>query len=165
MKLECSKKSLLNAINIVSKAVSTRSTLPILNCILLTGDREGFRLLASDRELSIETDNIESDLYEKGSVAIDAKMFADIIKALPTEMVTLTVDEKNVCHIKSGKSEFTINGQPAEQFPEVPVVNKRENIVLKSADIKNMIKQTIFSVATDESKPILTGELFKFDEN
>lgn len=94
MKLECSKKSLLNAINIVSKAVSTRSTLPILNCILLTGDREGFRLLASDRELSIETDNIESDLYEKGSVAIDAKMFADIIKALPTEMVTLTVDEK-----------------------------------------------------------------------
>ena len=80
-------------------------------------------------------------------------------------IVTLTVDEKNVCHIKSGKSEFTINGQPAEQFPEVPVVNKRENIVLKSADIKNMIKQTIFSVATDESKPILTGELFKFDEN
>lgn len=67
--------------------------------------------------------------------------------------------KKNVCHIKSGKSEFTINGQPAEQFPEVPVVNKRENIVLKSADIKNMIKQTIFSVATDESKPILTGEL------
>ena len=87
MKLECSKKSLLNAINIVSKAVSTRSTLPILNCILLTGDREGFRLLASDRELSIETDNIESDLYEKGSVAIDAKMFADIIKALPTELL------------------------------------------------------------------------------
>ena len=77
---------MLNAINIVSKAVSTNKVHCLyLTEFLLTGDREGFRLLASDRELSIETDNIESDLYEKGSVAIDAKMFADIIKALPTK--------------------------------------------------------------------------------
>ena len=165
MYIECNKQNLLNAINIVSKAVTSRSTLDILSCILLIADRRGFRLIANDLKLSIETSEIESDLYEKGAIAIDARIFSEIIRKLPSDFVTLKTDEKFNCEIKSGKSVFNIKGQDSQQFPMPEELNKNiAEIEIGSLTFKNMIKKTIFSIATEDNRPILKGEQIKFDE-
>lgn len=166
MHIECNKNNLINAINIVIKAVPTRSTKEILSCILLISDRDGFRLIGNDLKLSIETSNIEAEVYEKGSVALDAKLFSDIIRNLPTEFVTLNVDDNFNCTITSGKSVFNIKGLDGEQFPMPETLNRNiGETEINSLTLKNMVKQTIFSVAVEENRPILTGELLKFDEN
>lgn len=166
MHIECNKNNLINAINIVLKAVTTRSTMEILSCILLVADREGFRLIGNDLKLSIETSSIESEVYEKGSIALDAKLLSDIVRSLPTEYVTINVDDKFNCTITSGKSIFNIKGIDGEQFPKPETLNRNIGETEISALIlKNMIKQTIFSVAVEDNRPILTGELLKFDEN
>ncbi len=165
MRIECNKQNLINAINTVSKAVTSRSTLDILSCILLIADRKGFRLIANDLKLSIETSEIESELYEKGAVALDARIFSEIIRKLPTDYVTIKVDEKYRCEISSGKSKFNINGNDPQQFPmPEELKNNSVSIEIGSFNFKNMIKKTIFSISTEENRPILRGEQIKFDE-
>ncbi len=165
MYIECSKQNLINAINIVSKAVTSRSTIDILSCILLIADRKGFRLIANDLKLSIETTEIESELYEKGAVAIDSRIFSEIIRKLPGEYVTIKTDENFSCEIKSGKSVFNIRGQNPEQYPMPEQLNNNiAEIEIGSFTFKNMIKKTIFSISTEDSRPILKGEQLKFDE-
>lgn len=165
MHIVCEKSLLINAINTVSKAVDQRSTMDILKCILLVADRAGFRLIGNDLELSIETANMETEMYEKGQVAIDAKMFSDIIRNMSGEYITIKVDEKNYCTITSEKSKFEIMGLKGSDFP-MPSEVKKDNgtIEVSASDLKNAVKTTIFSVATENTRPILTGELFKFDE-
>lgn len=166
MHIECNKNNLINAINIVIKAVTTRSTMDILSCILLNADRDGFRLIGNDLKLSIETSNVEAEVYEKGSIALDAKIFSDIIRNLPTEYVTIKVDDNFNCTITSGKSIFNIKGIDGEQFPRPETLNRNiGETEINATVLKNMIRQTIFSVAVEDNRPILTGELLKFDEN
>lgn len=166
MHIECNKNNLINAVNIALKAVTTRSTMEILSCLLLVADRDGFRLIGNDLKLSIETANIESEVYEKGMVALDAKLFSDIIRSLPTEIVTLKVDDHFNCTITSGKSVFNIKGIDGEQFPKPETLNRNiGETEIGALTLKNMIKQTIFSVSVEDNRPILTGELLKFDEN
>ena len=164
MNIECKKEILLNNINIVLKSVPSRTTMPILECILLIADKEGFRLISNDLELGIETFNIEADILRKGSVAINAKMFFDIVKNMPNGNISIDVDDKNVTIIKNGKTEFKIIGQNAEDFPIINKIEKEEKYSLNSSVFKNMIKQTKFSVSSDESKPVLTGELIEIKD-
>lgn len=161
MYVNCSKENLIANINISLKAVSTKTTLPILECILLIANDKGFRLISNNLELGIETRNIESEIIEKGCVALEAKIFSDIIKSLPEEAVSIEVSNNNTTIIKSGKSEFKISGQKGEEFPLLPEIEKSTKIKINSINLKNMIRQTIFSVAQDETKPILTGELIE----
>ncbi|MGN1319419.1 MAG: DNA polymerase III subunit beta [Lachnospirales bacterium] len=165
MNVICEKTLLINAINTVSKAVDQRSTMDILKCILLVADRAGFRLIGNDLELSIETANMETEMYEKGEVAIDAKMFSDIIRNMSGDFITIKTDDKNLCTITSDKSTFKIMGQPSSSFPKPSEVKKDNGTIEVGAlDLKNAVKKTIFAVATEETRPILTGELFRFDE-
>lgn len=164
MIINCKKDILLNNINIVLKSVATRTTLPILECILLIADKEGFRLLSNDLELGIKTSNIEADILEKGMVALEARIFYDIIKSMPEEDISIKSDEKNITLIKSGKTEFKILGQNGEEFPKINLIEKEEKYVINAVIFKNMIKQTKFSVSTDESKPVLTGELMEIKD-
>lgn len=160
MKLTCNRNSLLNAINIVSKAVSSRTTLPILECILLDAG-EDFKLTANDLELGIETAPIEAEIDETGKVALEAKLFSEIIRKVNGENVKIEVNAKNEAVITSGTSEFKIIGQNGEEFPSVPTVSKSVYYSVKQSELKDMISQTIFSVSLDESKPVLTGELIE----
>lgn len=160
MKLTCNRNSLLNAINIVSKAVSSRTTLPILECILLDAG-EDFKLTANDLELGIETAPIEAEIDETGKVALEAKLFSEIIRKVNGENVKIEVNDKNEAVITSGTSEFKIIGQNGEEFPSVPTVSKSVYYSVKQSELKDMISQTIFSVSLDESKPVLTGELIE----
>jgi DNA polymerase-3 subunit beta len=165
MKILCKTQSLLEYNNIVSKAVSTRTTLPILECILLCADDDGFRLLSNDLELGIETNQIEAEVSEKGSVALDARVYMDIIRRLPNEEVTIETTPQDITTIKSGKTEFKIFGLPGVEYPLIPKVEKNEVFALPSHIFKNMIKQTIFAVSTDDMKPTMMGEKLTIHDN
>ena len=162
MKITCQKDLLLQYINIVTKAVSSRTTLPILECILLTVDEKGFTMTGNDLELGIQTAPIDVSDFEHGEVAIEAKLFNDIIRRLNGEVVTISSDEKNAVNISSGSSNFNIMGQSGDDFPSLPEVLQENAYLLKQGELKDMIRQTIFSIAQDSSKMILTGELFEF---
>lgn len=165
MKLTCSRESLLNAINVVSKAVSSRTTLPILECILLTANDDGLKLTANDMELAIESSFIEADVDEGGKLALEARFFSDIIRKVDGDEVTISSDEKNIASISCGKSEFKISGQDGDEFPPIPEVEKNVKFVISQNDLRNLIRQTIFSISQDESKPILTGELVEIEDD
>lgn len=165
MKFTCKREQLQNGINIVSKAVSGRTTLPILECILLTVSNEGFKLTANNLELGIETAIMEADVYETGIIAIESKLFSEIIRRVNGEFVSIETDDKNIAHISSGFSDFKITIQEGDDFPMLPAVEKNNEYILYQNDLKNMIRQTIFSIAQDESKPVLTGELLELSLN
>lgn len=163
MRVVCNKNILIQNINIVLKAVTTKTTLPILECILLIADRKGFRLMSNDLELSIETANMDCDVFDLGTVAVDAKIFSNIIKSMPGDTVSIETDENNLTFIKSDRSEFKIPGQPGNKFPMPPEVEKNQAVNIKSIDFKNMVRKTIFSVATEEIRPVLTGEFIEIE--
>ncbi len=160
MKIKINREDLLDAINIVSKAVSNRTTISILECVLITADNEGVRLLANDLELGIETKNIEADVIENGSVAIEAKIFSDIIRRFPDGEVLISTDSNNIATIKCNKSDYKILGQNGDEFPPLPIVDKQNGVSIPCGVLRNMIRQTNFSVSTDETRGPLTGQLF-----
>lgn len=164
MKLTCSKSDLLNGVNTVLKAVSTRTTLPILECILLQATSEGFKLISNDLELGIES-NVNANIIETGTVALKAKIFSEIVKKLPDNEVELTVDAKNYTTIKCEKSKFNISGQSGDEFIPLPKVSMEKSIKVSQFKLKEMIRQTIFSIALEEIRPILTGELLELKSN
>lgn len=162
MKVICSKENLLEGINIVQKAVSTKTTLPILEGILVEAD-EIFKMTGNDLEIGIEC-YVEADIKEKGSIILNSKMFGDIVRRLPDSEVMIEVKENNTVTIECENSLFEIRGMAAEGFPALPEIEKRNGIRIKQKTIKEMIKQTIFAVSLDENRPILTGSLFDFYE-
>ena len=115
MKLVCSKSNLLNGVQIVSKAVPNKTTMSILECILLDATRGVIKLMANDMELGIET-VIEGDILEKGQIALDAKIFLDIVRKLPDSDVTIEVDNSMKTNITCEKAKFTIIGKSGEEF-------------------------------------------------
>ena len=165
MKLTCSKDLLLQYINIVNKAVSNRTTLPILECILLTANERGFIMTGNDLEIGIRTAPIEAEIQEAGEVAIEARIFNEIVRRLNGESVTIATDEDYAVTIVSGSSEFKIMGQSGEDFPTLPEVEQERLYSMEQAKLRDMIRQTIFSIAQDGSKPVLTGELFELRSN
>ncbi|MCL2573919.1 MAG: DNA polymerase III subunit beta [Defluviitaleaceae bacterium] len=165
MKVVCAKNLLVESINTVSRAVTGRANQPILECCLLTAIDDGFKLMANDMEMAIETKNIDAQVLENGTVALDSRVFFDIVRRLPSDSVEIHVDEKNLTIIKAGKSEFKILGMNGEEFPALPDVEKDNAYSLPSAELKDMIRQTIFSVSQDISKPVLCGELLEIDAN
>ncbi len=164
MKLTCNKDALIDRINIVSKAVSSRTTLPVLECILLTADSKTLTLTGSDLEIGIKSSPISASVEKEGAVAIEAKLFSEIVRRLNGEDVTIDTNG-NEAVIKCGFSEFTLMTQPAEDFPALPEVEKEFSYKISQPVLRDMINSTIFSVALDESKPFLTGELIEFKAN
>lgn len=162
MKLTCNKDLLLQYINIVNKAVSNRTTLPILECILLTADEKGFVLTANDLEIGIKTAPISAEIMEKGEVALEARILNDIVRRLNGDTVTLETDENYAVHITCGSSQFKIMGQSGEDFPDLPEVKEEQFYTMEQNTLRDMIRQTIFSIAQNDSKPVLTGELFQW---
>ncbi len=165
MKIICNKEILISSINKVSKAVSSKNTKPILDCILLKASIDEFKIIANNLELGIETRVTNSVIVEVGSIALEAKTFSEIIKHLPNEDIEISTDENNSTIIKCVKSEYKISGLAGDEFPDLPEIQKDFGYKMKQSKLKDMIKQTIFSVSTDESKPTLTGELVEITNN
>ena len=164
MKIICSKLNLLQGVNIVSKAVPTRTTMPILGCILIDASSNEIKLTANDTELGIET-IIDGQIEERGIIALDAKVFSELVNKLPDNDVLLQTDTANQVTIQCEKSKFTIAAKAGEDFVHLPYVERNNYIELSQFVLKEVIRQTIFSVADNDNNKIMTGELFELNEN
>jgi DNA polymerase-3 subunit beta len=161
MKLICSRDRLVDAISIVQKAVATRSTLPILDGILVEAET-GVKLTGYDLETGIEC-QIEADVPEKGSIVINARMFGDIIRKLPDDIVTIETTANLAVLIECGSTHFSIKGIRADDYPKIPIVEEAQQLSIKQHLLKDMIRQTLFAVSNDESRPVLNGCYFNCD--
>lgn len=160
MKISCSKQVLMNGINIVSKAVSTKSTMSNLQCILIEASLNDVKLIANDIELGIET-IINGEIKEPGRVALDAKLFSDIIRKLPDSEVLIETNANSQTNIRCERSNFNIPGTSGEDFNYLPEIEKDNHITLSQFTLKEVIRQTIFSISDQENTKIMTGELFE----
>ena len=164
MKLVCSKAELQKSVNIVMKAVPGKTTMPILECILIDASTNDIKFTANDMELGIET-RVQGLVLEKGIIALDAKIFSDIVRKLPENDVTIETDEKLNATITCEKARFNIPGKSGEDFSYLPLIEKDEGIRVSQFTLKEIIRQTIFSIAANENNKLMTGELFQIENN
>lgn len=162
MKLLCSKSNLLAGVQIVQKAASNKTTMSILECIMVDATKGIITLTANDMDLGIET-IIEGDIIEKGAIALDARVFSEIVKKLPDGDVTIETDSTYKAVIKYGKSQFSIIGKSGEDFSYLPVVEKEDSIVISQFALKEIVRQTSFSVSNNDNNKLMTGELFEIN--
>ena len=158
MKVICSRDRLIESVAIVQKAVSSRSTMAILDGILIDAN-ENLKLTGYDQEIGIEC-QMEADIPEKGSLVVTSRMFGDIIRKLPEDLITLESTSAQTLQIESGSSHFSIKYLKAEYYPKIPVVEPADIVTLEQQLLKDMIRQTIFAVSTDETRPTLNGCFF-----
>lgn len=161
MKVVFNKTDLIDATNIVLKAVSSKTTMPILTCILIEAANEEIKMTGNDLELAIET-KVSGIISEEGSIAVDAKLFSDIIRKLPEGNITIS-QVGEVINISCEKSNFNIQGKNAEDFTRFPSIETNEYICISEFTLKDVIRQTIFSVAQNDNNKLMTGELFEIE--
>lgn len=164
MKIVCEKANLLNGVNIVSKAVPNKTTMSILECILIDASDNKITLTANDNELGIET-VISGTIKEPGKIALNAKIISDIVRKLPDSDVTIECDSSLKTYIECDKAKFTIIGKPADEFAYLPEIERLDSIAVSQYTLKEVIRQTIFSIADNDNNKIMTGELFEINGN
>ena len=164
MKIICSKLDLVKGVSIVAKAVPSKTTMPILECILIDATTDIIKFTANDMELGIQTE-IKGDIEERGMIAIDAKIFSEIVRKLPEKDVTITTDENLQTTIVCEKAKFDISGKPGEEFSYLPAIEKEDSIEISQFTLKDVIRQTIFSISDSENNKMMTGELFEIKNN
>ena len=164
MKIICTKSDLLHGVNIALKAVPSKTTMSILECILIDASKSEITLTSNDMELGIET-TIRGIIKERGIVALDAKIFSDIVRKLPDNDVVIETDDKFNTKITCEKAKFTISGKSGEDFSYLPYIEKNEALVLSQFTLKDIIRQTIFSIADNDNNKLMTGELFEIRDN
>ncbi len=164
MKILCQKSDLLNGVNIVLKAVPVKSTMPILECLIIEASENVIKLIANDMELAIET-IVKGTIIEKGTVALNAKVFSEIVRRLPENEVKITTDTNFMTEIICEKAKFSISGRSGEEFPSLPSIEKENPVVISQFTLKEIIRQTVFSISDNESNKIMTGELFEIKNN
>lgn len=160
MKIICNKSNLVKGVSIVSKAVPSKTTMPILECILIDATMDIIRLTANDMELGIQTE-IEGEIIEHGMIAIDAKIFSEIVRKLPDNEIVIETDNNLQMTITCEKAKFDIYGKSGDDFSYLPIIEKNETVTISQFTLKEVIRQTIFSIADNESNKLMTGELFE----
>ena len=175
MKIRFNREQLMNAVNIALKAVSTKTTMPILECILITAYGDEIRLTSNDTEMGIETrilcghDDKSNgcQIIEPGRTAVEARLFSDIIRKITVESDSdiYMMQDGNLITITCNSSEFRIQERDPEQFPELPVISEDRYICMSQFTLREIIKDTIFSISPNDSNKMMTGELFEVNGN
>ncbi|CAI2546947.1 DNA polymerase III subunit beta [Apilactobacillus kunkeei] len=166
MKFSIKRSAFIQGINMVSRAISSKTTIPILTGLKLSASNEGLVLTGSNADVSIETviDRNDADneliIEEEGSIVLPARFFSGIVKKLPSDKMTLSVANGFQTEITSGTSSFTINGLDAADYPHLPEIENDNEISLSGDVFKEIINQTVIAVSNQESRPILTGVHF-----
>lgn len=162
MKLTFKKEDLMEGINIVLKAVPSKTTMSILECILIDATNDEIKLTANDMELGIET-KVEGTIASRGKIALDAKLFSEIIRKLSggESLITIECDEKLNTFITCENSVFHIQAKDGDEFSYLPYLEKDHYICLSQFTLKEVIRQTIFSISANDSNKMMTGELFE----
>jgi len=166
MKLVFQKTALLNGINIVSKAIPSKTTMPILECILIDANANEIKLTCNDMELGIET-KVEGSILERGKIALDAKLFYEIIRKLPDSDADVTIDSDDRYNttITCENALFNIQGRDGEEFSYLPYIERNQYISISQFTLKEAIRQTIFSIAPNDSNKMMGGELLEVRGN
>lgn len=167
MKLVCSKPQLIDVINTVQRAIAPKTALPILECIKIDANGDGNVVFTGNNiDICIEY-NTKCTVTEGGTIAIASKMFGEIVRRLPEGDVTISVNPSNfITKIKSGSSEFNIQGIAPDEFPDAPILDEKFRFILNEGSLKKLIRKTISFVAQNEGKkPVLTGALFEIKDN
>ena len=164
MKIICKKTNLLNGVQIVSKAVPSKTTMSILECILIDVRNGEIKLAANDMELGIET-RIEGEVIEKGMIALDAKIFLEIVRKLPDSNIKIETDSSFKTTITCEKAKFNIIGKSGEDFSYLPLIERNDSVMVSQFTLKEVIRQTIFSIADNDNNKLMTGELFEINED
>lgn len=162
MKIVCTKSNLLNGVQIVSKAVPSKTTMSILECILVDTRNGEIKLTANDMELGIET-TIEGEIISKGMIALDAKIFLEIVRKLPDSDITIETDDSYKTTITCEKAKFNIIGKSGEDFSYLPDIERNDSVIISQFTLKEVIRQTIFSIADNDNNKLMTGELFEIN--
>ena len=164
MKIVCEKDNILKALNSVTKAVATKTTMPILEGILIQTNDNEVKFTTYDLEIGIEyVTNCE--VKEQGATVVNAIMFSEIIRRLPDSEIKITLDEKNLLVIECEGSLYKLATMNPEEFPELPQISIENSIEMEQNSLKDMIRKTIFAVSTEENRPIFTGCLFEIKNN
>ncbi len=163
MKLVCSRSNLLNGVQIVSKAVPGKTTMSILQCILINAS-DKIKLTANDMELGIET-IVEGDIIEPGIVALEAKTFLEIVRKYPDGDIKIETNDSYETVITSGDAYIKIVGKSGEDFSYLPNIEKLDSIILSQFTLRELVRQTIFSIADSDTNKLMTGELFEVNED
>ena len=164
MKIICNKSNLAKGVSIVSKAVPSKTTMSILECILIDATLDTIKLTANDMELGIQTE-IDGEIINHGMIAIDARIFSEIVRKLPDNEVTIETDDNYQVTIVCEKAKFNIAAKPGDDFTYLPMIEREQTITLSQFTLKEVIRQTIFSIADNESNKLMTGELFEINQN
>jgi DNA polymerase-3 subunit beta len=170
MRFIIQRDRLVQSVQDVMKAVTSRTTIPILTGIKIVADHEGVTLTGSDSDISIESfipkeeeGNEIVEIKQPGAIVLQAKFFSEIVKKLPTDSVEIEVQNHLQTVIRSGKSEFNLNGLDAEEYPHLPQIEENNKFSIPTDLLKAMIRQTGFAVSTSETRPILTGVNWKME--
>ena len=164
MKIICQKEDLQKGVSIVSKAVPAKTTMPILECILIDAETGSIKMTANDMELGIET-TITGMIEVPGKIALEAKVFSEIVRRLPDNAVTIETDENYTTTIVCEKAKFAIPGKAGDDFAYLPQVEKNQNISLSQFTLKEIIRQTIFSISDNENNKMMSGELMEIEKD
>ena len=160
MKINITKETLLEGIQVISAGVASRTTMPILHNFLIETQGNKLKLVRTDMEMAV-VHYIPAEVEEEGSLTIPTKEFSEIIKNLPDgKEINLFTGENNKFHIKSGKSKFWVIGMPKTEYPPIPEIEKTNSITLSPLALQNMIDKTAFSASTQETRYILNGLLW-----
>jgi DNA polymerase-3 subunit beta len=163
MKFYCPKTPLQDAVSTAIKAASAKSAIPALEGLLIKAD-DTVTISGYNLEIGIIC-KIDATVTEKGSAIFNAKLFSEIVRKLPNDTVYITVDEDNKITIKCGLSVFDLNSIPAEEYPELPIVDSEQKITVPAGKLRPMISKTVFATSMSEAKPIITGSLFDINGN
>ena len=164
MHIICDKSKLIEGMNIVMKAIPGKTTMMILECVVIEVKDNQIKLIANDLQLGIET-LIDGEIKQEGSVAVGAKVFFEIIRKLPSDNVSITVDEDYHMNISCGKAKFNIMAKATDEFPYLPNIVKDKNVNISQFTLKDIIRQTVFSISDNENAKVMTGALFEIHDS
>lgn len=164
MKIICTKSNLLSGVQTVSKAVPSKTTMSILECILVDTRNGVIKLTANDMELGIET-VIDGEILDKGMIALDAKIFLEIVRKLPDSDITIDTNDSFKTTITCEKAKFNIIGKSGDDFSFLPDIERNDSVILSQFTLKEIIRQTIFSIADNDNNRVMTGELFEINQD
>jgi len=164
MKFTCSKDSLLEAINIVQKAVPSKSSMPVLEGILIEAEEGNIKLSSNDLEIAIEC-IIEADVEKIGSAVISSKTFGDVVRKISCDEIFLDMNEFSIISIDSRYSHFELKSIDPSGFPKMTEIEEENSILIERDDFKEIIKQTVFAVSDDDNRPIFKGVFVEIENN
>ena len=165
MKIICEKEKILKALNSVTKAIAVRTTMPILEGILIQTNDNDIKLTCYDLELGIEYLIKDAQVEEQGVTVVNATMFSEIIRKLPDTDIKIEVNDNNLLVIECEGSLYKLATMNPEEFPELPEIEVENSISIEQNTFKDMIRKTIFAISNEENRPIFTGCLFEVKEN